>query len=196
MTPTHAQPRHFIKPAPIAALLALACLIGLAPTRAHGQAEPTATRSGDLQIGGTFQDGDSDYAPERFRGYGIYTSFDFRYRVGLEAEFHQISGNTSSQGIYERTYEIGPRYILRHGRRMQPYIKPMFGRGVFNFPAVGPGLHANLAYNIVSAAVGVDYRLSRSITLRAAFEYQNWMGFPPHGLNPKIVDIGAAYHFH
>jgi hypothetical protein len=173
-----------------------ACLIALAPTRAHAQAEPTAARSGDLQIGATFPDGDSDYAPERFRGYGIYTSFDFRNHAGLEAEFHQLSGNTSSQGVYERTYEVGPRFILRHGRRMQPYLKPMFGRGVFNFPSVGNGLHANLAYNIVAAAVGVDYRLSRSITLRAAFEYQDWMSFPPHGLTPQILALGVAYHFH
>jgi hypothetical protein len=72
----------------------------------------------------------------------------------------------------------------------------MFGRGIFNFPATPNGLHANIAYNIAAAAVGADYRLSRSITLRAAFEYQDWMGFPPHGLTPEILDIGAAYHFH
>jgi hypothetical protein len=194
---THPRPSaKFPQLAPITAILALACLISVAPPLAHGQAEPTATRSGDLQVGATYQNADSDYAPERFPGYGIYASFDFRYRIGLGAEFHQLSGSNSSQGVYERSYEIGPRYILHHGRRIQPYIKPMFGRGVFNFPSVGKGLHANIGYNIAAAAVGVDYRFARSFTLRAAFEYQNWMGFPPHGLTPEVLTIGAAYHFH
>jgi opacity protein-like surface antigen len=164
----------------------------------YGQAEPVATRSGDFQVGGTFQLADSDYAPEHFRGFGLYSSFDFRYHLGLESEFHQLDGSNTSQNVYERSYEAGPRYVLHYGR-LQPYGKIMYGRGVFNFPPVGggsgPKLRANLGYNIAAAAAGVDYRVTRSVTLRAAFEYQRWMGFPPHGLTPEIVDVGAAYHF-
>jgi len=198
MAHAHPRPRRPGKTSPIAGILALICLMGVARMPAHGQAEPTATRSGDLQIGGTYQDADSDYAPERFRGFGFYSGFDFRYHLGLESEFHQLDGSNTSQNVYERSYEVGPRYVLHHGR-FAPYAKVMYGRGVFNFPPVGggsgPKLRANLAYNIGAIGVGVDCRVSRSVTLRAALEYQQWMGFPPHGLMQKIVDLGAAYHF-
>jgi opacity protein-like surface antigen len=76
----------------------------------------------------------------------------------------------------------------------------MYGRGVFNFPTVGNAstgsLGANLAYNIAAGSIGADYRLTRSINLRAEYEYQRWMGFPPNGLTPTVASIGAAYHFH
>jgi len=183
----------------MARLLIVTCLLGLAHTRLYGQAEPTAIRSGDLQIGGTFNQGDSDYSANGFKGFGFYSAFDFRYHLGLEADFHQINDSSSTEGIYERTYEVGPRYVL-HYRRFQPYLRAMYGRGVFNFPTVGNQstgrLGANLAFNIVAAGVGVDYRLRRSVTLRAGYEYQQWPEFRPSGLTPTILEIGAAYHFH
>ena len=52
--------------------------------------------------------------------------------IGLMLDFHQV--NAPSPKIeYERTYEIGGRYVLHYGR-LQPYAKLMYGRGVFNFP--------------------------------------------------------------
>jgi hypothetical protein len=98
-------------------------------------------------------------------------------------------------GTYERTYEIGPRYVLHLGR-FRPYAKGLFGRGVFNYPKVGPGLGGNVAYNVAAGGGGVDYLLTRSINLRVDYEYQHWLGFPPHGLTPAILEIGAAYRFH
>ena len=85
---------------------------------------------------------------------------------------------------------------MLHYGRLQPYAKALYGRGVFNYPKVGPGLGANIAYNIVALGGGADYILTRSLTLRAGYEYQWWMGFPPHGLTPAIVELGVAYHFH
>ena len=161
----------------------------------YGQAKPTATRAGDLQIGGTFSMASSDYSTNYFRGFGVYSSFDFRYHVGVIAEFHQLNDPRNLHGMYERTYEIGPRYILHYGR-VNPYAKALFGRGVFNYPKVGPGLGANLAYNVAAAGGGVDYHLSRSVNLRVDYEYQRWLGFAPNGLTPAIVGVGAAYRFH
>jgi opacity protein-like surface antigen len=178
----------------VAAVLALACFAGVGRS-AYGQAEPTATRFGDLKVGGTFNLADSDYTVNRFRGFGFYTNFDFRYHLGLEAEFHQLNNSVSSPNIYERTYEIGPRYVLHYGR-LQPYAKALYGRGVFNYPKVGPGLGANIAYNLVAFGGGADYSLTRFLTVRAGYEYQQWMGFPPHGLTPAMLEVGAAYHFH
>ena len=182
-----------------ARILALFLLVGVAHTLLYGQAEPTAIRSGDLQVGGTFSQGNSDYSATSFRGFGVYTTFDFRYHLGIEGVFHQINDSNNSTGMYERTYEVGPRYVF-HYHRFRPYVRAMYGRGVFNFTPVGnqsTGKYgANVAFRLVAGSAGVDYRLRRSVTLRAGYEYQRWMGFLPDGLTPTMLEIGAAYHFH
>lgn len=138
----------------------------------------------------------SDYSTQRFNGFGFYSTFDVRNHFGVEAEFHQVNG---SQSVYERTYEIGPRYVV-HYRRFAPYAKLMYGRGVFNFPPAASdptgGPAANLAYNIWTGGLGTDYRFRPSVNFRVDYEVQRWGGFPPHGLSPQILSVGVAYHFH
>jgi Outer membrane protein beta-barrel domain len=166
----------------ISKILLLICLVGFTGTRLHAQAIPTASAAGDLQIGAMFNFGDSDYRPQKFKGYGFYTTFDFRYHVGIEGEFHQLNDPDATDGVYERTYEIGPRYVLRHGR-YNPYAKIMYGRGVFNYPPVfgdpkiGPA--ANLAYNLGAIGAGVDYRVVPAMNVRVDYEYQKWLSFDP-----------------
>jgi opacity protein-like surface antigen len=180
-------------------IFTLICLIGLTAARLNGQAAPTASRVGDLQIGVMFNLANTDYRPNYFKGYGFYATYDFRYHVGIEGEFHQINDPDATEGIYERTYEIGPRYVLHYGR-FAPYAKVMYGRGVFNYPPVfgdpkiGP--IANLAYNIFAIGGGVDYHVLPGLNVRAEYEYQQWLSFPPNGLTPKIFSVGAAYRFH
>ena len=177
----------------------LICFVGLTVSRLHGQAAPTASRVGDLQIGVMFNLADTDYRPEKFKGYGFYSTYDFKYHLGIEGEFHQINDPDATEGIYERTYEIGPRYVLHYGR-FAPYAKVMYGRGVFNYPPVfgDPKLGpiANLAYNIFAIGGGVDYHVLPGLNVRAEYEYQQWLSFPPNGLTPKIFSVGAAYRFH
>ncbi len=180
-------------------IFTLICLVGFTVARLHGQASPTASRVGDLQIGAMFNLANTDYRPENFKGFGFYSTYDFKYHVGIEGEFHKINDPDAAEGIYERTYEIGPRYVL-HYRRFAPYAKVMYGRGVFNYPPVfgdpkiGP--IANLAYNIFAIGGGVDYHVLPGLNVRADYEYQQWLSFPPNGLTPKIFSVGAAYRFH
>jgi opacity protein-like surface antigen len=182
---------------------ALLCLISFAGSRLHAQALPTATSAGVLQAGGEFNYADSDYVPQKIKGGGFYVNFDFKYHYGIEGEFHQINDSDPTTKIYERSYEIGPRYVLHFGR-IEPYAKLMYGRGVFNYPIVpsltpgGPpqGNAANLAYNIAAVGAGVDYRLTRSVNVRVEYEMQKWFGFPPNDLSPQVLAIGAAYRFH
>ncbi len=179
-------------------IFTLICLVGFTAARLHGQATATASRVGDLQIGVMFNLANSDYRPDNFKGYGFYSTYDFKYHVGIEGEFHQISDPDATEGIYERTYEIGPRYVLHYGR-FAPYAKVMYGRGVFNYPPVfgdpkiGP--IANLAYNIFAIGGGVDYHARPWLNVRAEYEYQQWLSFPPNGLTPRIFSVGAAYRF-
>jgi hypothetical protein len=180
-------------------IFTLICLSGFASTRLYGQAEATASRAGDLQIGTMFNLADSDYRPDHFKGYGFYTTYDFTYHIGIEGEFHQINDPDPVDGVYERTYEVGPRYVLHYGR-FAPYAKVMYGRGVFNYPPVfgdpKVGPIANLAYNIFAVGAGVDYHVLPGLNVRAEYEYQRWLSFPPNGLSPKMFSVGAAYRFH
>jgi len=182
-------------------IFTLICFLGFMTVRLYGQAEPTASRAGDLQIGGMFTLGNTDYRPENFKGYGFYTTYDYFYHLGIEGEFHQINDPhpVDGVGIYERTYEAGPRYVW-HYRRYAPFGKVMYGRGVFQYPHPPgdpkPGPAAVLAYNLLSVGVGVDYHVRVGLNVRGDFEYQRWLSFPPNGLTPKIVSIGVAYRFH
>jgi opacity protein-like surface antigen len=180
-------------------IFTLICLAGLTCASLHGQATATASRVGDLQIGAMFNLADTDYRPNYFKGYGFYSTYDFKFHFGIEGEFHQINDPDAIEGIYERTYEIGPRYVLHYGN-FAPYAKVMYGRGVFNYPPIlgdpksGPA--ANLAYNIFAIGGGLDYYVLPRINVRAEYEYQQWLSFPPNGLTPKIFSVGAAYRFH
>lgn len=159
---------------------------------AGAQSLPTASRVGDLQIGGGFVFARSGYnfTPIHLVGEAAYTTFAIRTHWGGEFNFHNVV-NTQDSTNYERTYEIGPRVFLQRGR-LVPYAKFLYGRGVYNFS------HnvANVAYNMYTFGGGADFELTRSINLRGDYEYQNWAGFPLGTLHPSVVTIGVAYHFH
>ena len=157
----------------------------------HAQsAEHTATRAGDLQIGVGYAIAKPDYGTENFKGIAPYATFDFTNHLGVEVGFRYLQ-DPSPLGMYEKTYQVGARYHLNY-RRFKPYAKFMYGRGVYNFQ------HdvANLAYNMFAYGGGTDIRVSRSFNTRLDFEYQDWLGFPPHGLNPMVGTVGVAYRFH
>lgn len=157
----------------------------------HAQAGATASRAGDLKVGGGFTTTvNSDYG-DRYNGGGAYLNFDFLTHVGIEGEFHYVKDRND---LYEKTYEVGGRYFINH-RRWSPYAKGMFGRGVFNFPPLADGFHANLGYNLMGIGLGTDYKLKKSVILRGDWEYQHWFGFQNSSLSPSILTIGAAYRF-
>jgi opacity protein-like surface antigen len=155
---------------------------------AWSQGRPSASRIGDLQLGFNYSNAGSDYVANRIRGYGFYGDFDFTQHYGVEVDFHQLSDPNSA--VYERSYEFGGRYV-RHYGRFAPYIKALYGRGVFNFPLN----EANLAYNTANLGAGVDISVHPRINVRAEYEYQRWFSFPPDGLTPMMYTFGVAYHF-
>jgi len=177
---------------PLHAWLLVPVLFASCSCLAHGQAKYTATRAGDLQLGAGYTNASSDYVPNRIAGYSGYATFDFREHFGAEFDFHQA--NDPKSAVYERTYEWGGRYVRRYGNdRYRPYVRAMFGRGVFNFP----GNVANLAYNMIVGAAGMDIAVRSRINVRAEFEYQDWLSAPgiTNGLTPTLINVGVAYHF-
>jgi opacity protein-like surface antigen len=159
----------------------------------HAQASPTATRRSSLQVGAGFSIADTDYLPKRINGTTIYADWDFYHHLGVEGEFRYIKDGKTN--IYEKTYEIGPRYSRTYHGRFSPYVKGLYGRGVFNFTYLGETT-ANLAYNMLGAGGGLDYKVLPFLNIRGEYEYQHWFGFPPNGLTPSVITIGAAYRFH
>ena len=170
----------------------VACLAFIDCTPARAQSTTTASRLGDLQVGGGFVFAKSGYnfTPIKLIGGSLYTTFDIRNHWGAEFDFHHTRA-TSDSTIYERTYEIGPRIFLQRGPLI-PYAKVMYGRGVYNFS----NSIANVAYNMYTLGGGADLQVRRSINVRADYEYQNWLGFPLGTLHPSVITVGVAYHFH
>jgi hypothetical protein len=191
--------------------LALIALAGSC-TVLSAQATATATKRADLQLGGSFSiakpdcsflnNAPTDCDSFKFKGYGVYGDLDVKYHLGLEVDFHQVQGTDSI--LYERTYEVGPRFSYPIGSRFVPYVKAMYGRGVFNFPgyiSTTGGTQevavANLAYNIFTGGGGLDVKVLPGLNIRVIdFEYQRWENFPPKNINPAVVSFGVAYHFH
>jgi hypothetical protein len=170
-------------------MIVFTCMLGSAAIM-HAQALPAGSRAGDLKIGGGFSTANSDYA-DRYNGGAAYVNYDFMPHIGVEGEFHFVKDSTD---LYEKTYEVGGRYFRTYGKFV-PYVKVMYGRGVFNFPPLGDGFRANLAYNLIAAGVGTDYKVKPWLYVRADFEYQTWLGFQGSSLSPSILTVGAAYRF-
>jgi hypothetical protein len=190
--PARAASQRMVMPAMLAFFVGCFGLGCFAPPRALAQSGPTATRIGDLQIGGglVFAKSDYNFTPIHLIGPMLYTTFDWKTHLGAEFSFRNAQA-TQDTTIYERTYEIGPRVFLLRGP-FEPYAKVLIGRGVYNFS----NSVANVAYNMVTLGGGADLRVQRSINLRADYEYQSWFGFPLGTLHPNVISVGIAYHFH
>ncbi len=172
--------------------LAAVLLLAFAVPRLHAQAKYTASRAGDLQIGLNYSSANADYeyVTNRIKGIGAYADFDIRAHLGFEFTLHQLDDPNSA--VYQRTYEFGVRAPL-HLKFCEPFARASVGRGVLNFPKND----ANLAYNMLAAAGGVDFPVHPRVNVRAEFEYEDWLSTPGTGLhiNPSAVTLGVAYHF-
>jgi opacity protein-like surface antigen len=172
-------------------ILLAVSLLG-APTVLAAQATPTAVRKASLQVGGGYSNADLDYGPNRAAGWNAFFDYDFYHHLGLEGQFRYIKDGETN--MYEKTYEAGPRYSRTYHERFSPYVKGMYGRGVFNFTYQKQTV-ANIAYNLFAFGGGLDYAALRHLNLRGEYEYQHWFGFHPSGLTPSVISIGAAYRF-
>ncbi len=132
-----------------------------------------------------------DEGPNYIYGPGVYVDAHFTHWIQIEGEARWLRFNQYA-GEHQDTYLIGPKVPIHHfGSRSQVYGKALIGFGKMTFPNnYGYGTFTALAFG-----GGLDYRLSRKLTLRAVdFEYQDW----PKWLNnsslyPYGVSVGVAY---
>jgi hypothetical protein len=160
----------------------------------HGQAIPTASRGGSIQLGVGGMVTIPDYAQQKLKGVTFYTDFDFTHHIGVEGEIHYAA--ITPQDISENTYMIGPRYTVRH-KRFSGYGKALFGLGRFGFQTGNYSSASTGNYGIYAFGAGLEILVPHNINIRAFdAEFQKWPNFAPHGLSPYTFTIGAAYVFH
>lgn len=188
--------------------LLLATLISsfAASPSVRAQAAYPATRAADLQAGGFFSFGRSNYLPSdtqgnpaplsdltrtlNLRGGGAYAALDFSSHLGAEFDFRHVGA--AGQGNTQTTYELGARYSLFQKRRFHPFVRLSYGRGTY----VYDDKVATLSFNLIGVSGGTDFALSRAFNLRAEYEWQDWLSVPLRKPSPQVVSLGIAYHFH
>lgn len=163
---------------------------------AHAQVVPAATKNSfSLSAGGlgsVFQPdatytGEGGFAvgtsPNRLYGFGGYVDARFSRWVQIEAEGRWLHFN-EYYGINENSYLIGPRIPIHDFHGWTPYGKVLVGMGTGSF--------LNGRAGALAFGGGVDYRLTRRLTLRAFdFEYQRWSVTPT--LRPYGGSVGISY---
>ena len=122
-------------------------------------------------------------SPYHLYGIGAYVDVKFNRWMGLETEGRWSRFN-QYLGINEDTYSIGPKVPITTFKGLTPYGKFLVG--------AGSGKFLNGHTTVLTYGGGVDYRLSRRLTLRAFdFEYQQWLLTPT--LRPYGGSVGIGY---
>ena len=130
----------------------------------------------------------------------------FLHGIGLEIEARDLNygrASTVSPNLREDTAEGGVIYSWPHYRKLHPYGKLLMGYG--NIDQMVHGARHHDSRTFATPGGGVDYKVSRSIWVRADYEDQKWPDMAyrnVHGKStaygPRYSDgftIGALYHF-
>lgn len=170
-------------------LLILICCSLAATQAVWGQARESATAGRrSVWAGGGVSGQYIQYGGLNEAGATAFVDADAAHRLGLEAEGRWIEYHKTAD-VHIETYMAGLRYHLDYGR-FQPYAKGLVGVGYFNFPYD----YAHGSYLVVAPGAGVDYRLSRRWSVRAAdVEYQYWPQFTFGAMSSVSVTVGIRY---
>lgn len=166
---------------------------------ARAQVVPSATKGQfSLTAGGFASVTQPDYAgfaiaqtsPNRLYGIGAFVDVRFRRWVQLEAEGRWSRFN-EFENTSEDNYLIGPRVPIHtfHFMKATPYGKVLVGLGRMNFENKdGYGHFTAIAYG-----GGLDFKLTKRISARGDFEYQQWPQWLNSSLYPYVVSAGVSY---
>lgn len=123
-------------------------------------------------------------------GMGTYVDVHFTHWFQLEGEARWLRFNEYA-GEHQDNYLLGPKIPIHRFGRADVYGKVMIGIGKMTFPYnYGYGTFTALAYG-----GGVDYKLSRRLTLRPIdFEFQQWpVWIGNSSLYPYGFSVGVGY---
>jgi opacity protein-like surface antigen len=135
---------------------------------------------------GGFVSGES---ANRLYGAGAFVDVKFNRWFQVEAEGRWLRFNQFVD-INETNYLIGPRLPIHRFGRFTPYVKAMVGYGLMNFEFnEATGRFTALAYG-----GGVDVKLTRRISARGDFEFQQWpLWIGNQELHPYGASAGISY---
>jgi hypothetical protein len=197
----------------------LAALFVCAASSLLAQSAPAATQGNiPLSVGV----GLSGYNPYIYHGHMLGGTLWIDYTlphmphilqgIGLEAEARDLNYFRSGDlpaGVREDTAEGGVIYSWPRYRYFRPYAKFMAGYGNADEETINytPVTHWTDSRTITVMGGGFEYRVFRSVWVRADYEYQIWPDFFKYGINAKGVippaglldpqgfTVGAMYHF-
>lgn len=128
----------------------------------------------------------------RIYGMGFFGDVQYNRWIHFDIEGrmlrHNISSKAGNDPYTENTALAGVRVPLRRFGHFTPYGKVLAGLGV------GTVMESGEAF-VLSYGGGIDYRLSKRITVRAAdFEYQHWFANnTTTALQPYMISVGISY---
>jgi opacity protein-like surface antigen len=174
------------------------------------QVVPAATGSGGLplSIGAGYALYNTDWGNSYMGGGALWIDWDLsRFSIlrgfGIEAEARDISlnrPNTVPSNFRLDTAGGGFTYHLNHFRNLKPYAKFEVDYGSIDWNNPDPRFKHETR-NVLAPGGGLDYRILRSVWLRADYEYQSWPDIDKlrpnssHILDPNGLTIGALYDF-
>lgn len=170
--------------------LALVALCLVVTGRVPAQVVPAGDKGGLTVFAGATGSGyEVQYGQQKLLGVSAIVDVDTTRRFGVEAEarwllFHQ------TDDLRATTWLAGPRYHFTRGN-LQFYGKGLAGVAQLTFPYN----YAHGSYLAISPGGGLDYRLSRRISLRLVdVEYQYWPQFTFGSLSSYGLSTGVRCH--
>jgi hypothetical protein len=163
------------------------------PSVVHAQALPTASPGIRYQVGAAISLANPDYTTEHIKGYTVFGDVDLTPHFVAELEYHDVNIITPHD-VGETSFLINVLYKYNKGK-FHPYAKVGAGLGDLKFAEGYFATSSSSTHGMFALGGGLDYKITRKISVRAIdFEYQEW-SFQPHGLTPWVGSIGAAYSF-
>ncbi|MGD0790009.1 MAG: porin family protein [Terracidiphilus sp.] len=199
--------------------LVLATLFLGVAAQAHSQTVPDAFESptrfsagiGVCGYNDAYHDpGTNPYPAGVMEGATIWLDFylnmgpAFLHGLGVEGEVRDISlGRNSNQpsNLREDTGGGGAIYSWRHYHRFTPFAKFMWEQGSVDFKGV-PGYNHD-DRDLRALGVGINYRISPNVRVRAEYEEQSWQRLFVNykvtpitffDLKPRGVTVGVSYN--
>ena len=175
------------------------------PTAGRGQASATADQAIRLQAYGMVSYVRPDYlghvsnfggtagvTVNAFSFAGFEPGLDFRILGSHGSPGTGFDGNTTNQYVFS----AGPRLQYDLGN-FQPYAAFHLGYGKLVFTNSGDPNYTHDNSTVYAVVGGVDYRVSRSFSLRAEAEGQRWRLTPAAvPFHPVAVSLGVRYQLH
>ena len=129
----------------------------------------------------------------RLSGPGAFVTFNWTHHIGFEGHARFLDLN-SWNGETEQDYIAGPRYTFFMSRHWRPFVTVGVGGVRIHYPfSIGTGNQF-----AVAPGGGLEYRITRRVSVRGVYEFQylpnspNFSNEPHFGMDPNGVYGGFS----